>query len=329
MKSPRAWTLILTLVSGACAQKADDTAVAVDPLCAWDVHADSPLIAPPGAETLVGDPSVLRPNEAADGRWHLFANSMLGIHHYVSTDGLDWDLEEQSVITVGAWRPYLRVEGDTTYLYYEWFFDLSHSEIRLTTSTDLSTWTEPITVLQPTLDWEQETNATVGNPFVQKRDGQYWLYYSATGSLLEDVDFYEPRYIGVATTDSPSGPWTKEPAPLLAPDASDPWRNLGAGSIKLLDDPIDGVWIALNNGIYTHDGVSGSAIRVLESSDGLSWTTRCEAPILAPTGSGWMTAFVYAFDPVQTATGLRLYFNARDDWEGGIERIGMASTSLD
>ena len=75
-------------------------------------------------------------------------------------------------------------------------------------------------------------------------------------------------------------------------------------------------------------GHSRSAIAVLASPDGVVWTEVCPAPVLAPHGTGWEAALVYAFDTARTGDTLRLYFNARDGWVDGVERIGLAQLSL-
>ncbi len=54
----------------------------------WADHPDSPLIEAPGAQFLIGDPTVLLPEESPDGLWHLFANSLDGIHHHSERIGL-------------------------------------------------------------------------------------------------------------------------------------------------------------------------------------------------------------------------------------------------
>lgn len=46
-------------------------------------------------------------------------------------------------------------------------------------------------------------------------------------------------------------------------------------------------------------------------------------PIVAPE-PGWKRAFVYAFHPVAYNDEVRLYYNARDGWFRGVERIGLA-----
>lgn len=298
-------------------------------LCSWTDHPQNPLIEPPPDETLIADPTVALPSEAPDGRWHLFANSVLGIHHHVSDDGIVWERLTPPLFGPGAFRPYLYMEGGTYFLFFEQFFGLQSSKILASTSTDLNVWSEPVTVLIPELPWEMESQSTVGNPFLVARDGGYWLYYSASGVKQPDTMFAEPKYIGVARGESPLGPFTKEPEPIIAPSPDDPYRNQNSGSLKLLDERPKGEWVALNNGIYTDsEGKSRSAIRVLRSADGLSWTDVCPGPIIMPEGDGWKSAFVYAFDTVRVGGTLRLYYNARDGWAVGTERIGLATAEV-
>jgi len=288
------------------------------------------VLAPPG-EPIVGDPTVVAPEASPDGRWHLFAWTFAAIVHYASADGVAWT-EVDRPFKIGSVRPYVFKEGGVYHLLFEKFSRVAApqiSAIQISDSTDISTWSDPVTILEPTLDWEMETQTTVGNPFVVARDGQYWLYYSAAGVLLPDTGFTEPRYIGLARATDLRGPYSKEPRPIVSPDASVAWRNMGSGSMKVLGDKYAGRWVAFENGIYRDAmGASHSAIQVLESDDGVAWREACPAPPLAPTGSGWKKAFVYAFDTVRRGGDLRVYYNARDGWGTGIERIGFSSVAL-
>jgi hypothetical protein len=47
----------------------------------WIDHPDNPLISPPWPEFLIADPSVVTPDISPDDQWHLFAHSLIGIHH--------------------------------------------------------------------------------------------------------------------------------------------------------------------------------------------------------------------------------------------------------
>jgi len=299
-----------------------------DRLCDWEEHPANPLIHPPAGEELLGDPTLVPPADSPDGRWHLFANSLAGIHHHASDDGVAWERTELGVVGGSSMRPHVFFEDETYHLHYERFSGFGDSVIERRTSADLETWSEAVVALEPELDWETEPQSTVGNPYVTKLDGEYRLYYSASGAELPDTGFPEPLWIGMARADSVEGPWVKEPEPILGPSDDDRWRNHGAGSVKLLDETVDDLLIALNNGIYvSDDGVTGSAIRVLSSSDGLAWEDVCGEPVLRPSlTEDWKQAFVYGFDTVRTEEeGLRAYFNARDGWVPGAERIGLAT----
>lgn len=294
--------------------------------CHWDDHAGNPLIEPPPGTLLVADPTFLPPSETPDGRWHLFAHTLSGIYHYVGDDGIAWDLWSPDPVISGlAIRPYLFLEDGSYHLLYEQVDIASHNRIELRTSPDLADWGEPVVLLEPTLDWEMTLVKAVGNPFLLRRDGQYWLYYSAGSVFLEDAGYFEPTHVGLARADQLEGPYEKLAEPLLSPSADDPLMNLGAGSVKLLSQTVDGLWIAFNNGIYRDaEGRTRSAIRVLESGDGLSWETSCPEPILEPE-PGWKEAYVYAFDVRPVGGVYHLFYNARDGWLEGTEYIGLAT----
>jgi hypothetical protein len=93
----------------------------------------------------------------------------------------------------------------------------------------------------------------------------------------------EPRFIGLATSGSPDGPFTVAPSPIIDP-ADDPLPGvLGAGSMKVLR--ADDGFLALQNKIYRdRTGTSRSALFLLRSADG----TRRESamPVTAGTRRG-------------------------------------------
>ncbi len=311
-----------------CAALAHTPASSV--LCQWTDYPGDPVLAPPG-QPIIGDPTVLAPEESPDGRWHLFAWEYAGIVHYASPDGIAWTLLDMP-FKIGTARPNLFKEGSVYHLLFDKFSQIvmpQASTIQISESTDLMNWSDPVTILEPSLPWEMETQNTVGNAFVLARDGQYWLYYSAAGVLLPDTGYTEPKYIGLARATNLHGPYTKQPQPLLTPASNVAWRNMGAGAMKLLGDQYAGRWVAMENGIYADDaGASHSALQVLESTDGVAWSEACPAPPLAPTGTGWKKAFVYASDSVRRGGDLRVYYNARDGWANGVERIGFSSVTL-
>ncbi len=303
----------------------------------WRLASPDPLIAPPFPSPILADPTFLFPQDGPDGRWHLFAHSLLGIHHLTSEDGMAWRRRE--TVRRGAMRPHLFVEQDRYYLLYEAvrhgrfpFFWLPgrrwQSRLEVLVSDDLRAWSQPAVLLEPALPWHTDARlgSSVSNPCLIRDDGGYRLYYSAGLTPLVDCGFNEPTCIGLATSGSLTGPYRPLPDPLITPAPDQRWCNLAAGAMKVLRAQ-DG-WAGFQNGIYwdQHSGHSGSAIRLLGSADGLAWRPLHDEPILAPS-AGWMRSHIYALDVrLHPAEGrFYLFFNARSDWAWtkGREHIGL------
>ncbi len=295
----------------------------------WTDHPDNPLIGPPSGEFLIADPSVITPEESPDPDWHLFASSLLGIHHYTSADGIHWGRRGK----VGSgFRPYVLKEDNTFYLFFERFtVPQFRSHVAVRSSKDLWEWGDPRCVLGPTLGWEGGISRNTGNPCVIRTSDGYRMYYSAGVVFLPDLGFCEPRYIGVAHAGEITGPYRKEPEPIIAPSESEPYRNLGAGALKVIADEESGLYhyLGFNNGIYRDSGGrTRSAIRLLSSGDGLLWKPLYPEPVLRPEGNSWKKALVYQLDVKRVAGEMWLYYNARSGWRFGIERIGLATSPL-
>jgi hypothetical protein len=301
----------------------------------WRLDARNPLLRPPFPSPILADPTFLPPAETPDGRWHLFAHSLFGIHHHISADGVA--LRRRGRVCGNALRAFLYRDGSVYHLLYErcrlmlpmlrarWY---SHVEMR--TSADLERWSAPTVLLRPSLSWHREPGggAAVGNPCLLRTAGGYRLYYSAGLVRLDDCGFDEPRYIGVAVGNAVTGPFVPHPFPILSPAADDPFANLGAGSMKVpaVDDGV----VAFQNGIYWDPATrhSGSAVRLLGSVDGQDF--RPLGPPLLRPGAGWMRSHVYAVDVRRVDGELQLYFNARSGWHWlvGREAIGRATAEL-
>ena len=71
---------------------------------------------PPRTSPIIADPTFLPPAETPDGRWHLFAHSIWGVHHFVSDDGVGWAPE--GVAVRHAMRAFLHRDGGTYHLFY-------------------------------------------------------------------------------------------------------------------------------------------------------------------------------------------------------------------
>jgi hypothetical protein len=302
----------------------------------WEEAPGNPLLSPPPLSPLHAAPPFLFPADAPDGRWHLFAHSIPGSHHFLSEDGRKFS--GGRLVVPNGMRPFLLAYGGQYFLYYERFRSLGlytswlpirwNSRIVVRRSADLRRWSQPRDILSPSLPWHssEKYGKSVSNPCVLPSNGHFRLYYSASLVRLPDCGFNEPVYFGLAIAEAPEGPFILNREPIMAPDPADPWMNLGCGSMKALHVP--GGFIALQNGIYRNaeTGETGSAILQLSSSDGVSFRRISEVPLLAPS-RGWMRSHVYAFDLRYRAGENRwyLYFNARDDWHWtrGRERIGL------
>lgn len=295
----------------------------------WVDHPDNPLIEPPRPEFLLGDPAVVLPADSPDGTWHLFANTLLGIQHYISGGGIAW--ERQPKIG-GGFRPFVIKDGDLFHMFYEQFsVPQLRSHVAARSSSDLWRWSKPSKVLAPSLPWEvNRVTRNAGNPCVVRTGDGYRMYYSANVVFHRDLGFCEPRHIGVASAGDISGPYRKSPEPMIPMDESDPWRNRGAGAIKVVYDEAKRLYYGFNNGIYLdEEGRTRSAIMLMSSPDGLAWEQVYDLPIVGPGGDGWKRALVYQLDVARIGDEMWMYYNARSSWRVGRERIGLATCRLD
>ncbi len=287
----------------------------------WVEHPDNPLIRPEPPNWLLGDPTLLTPDRTPDGKWRLFCNSVRWVYQYVSDDGVQWVRQDRPVCR--GMRAFVYREDDLYYLFCELHnATYTRSRIVARTSRDLLNWSDPTQLLVPQFAWDGVFPRYVGNPCLIKVGDRYRLYYSSGFIVLADTVVTEPKYIGVAQSEAILGPYRRHPVPLIGPHPDHPWRNRGAGSIKVYPRRGGGFW-AFNNGIYRGaDGRHGSAIMLLESADGYRFHEVRDEPIVKPS-AGWTRAFAYAFDMTEYAGEVRLYFNARDGWAKGKEHIGF------
>ncbi|MGD0856676.1 MAG: glycosyl hydrolase family 43 [Dehalococcoidia bacterium] len=302
----------------------------------WSDYSQNYLIDHPILSPVLADPTFTFPENSPDNKWHLFAHSVWGIHHFISSDGIKWD--DRGVVIANVMRPYLYRENDVFYLLYEKYRPLSlilswikgrkwYSEIAMSRSKDLKKWSAPVTLISPLLSWHtSDGNKSVSNPCLIKRDCTYQLYYSASLVLIPDCGFNEPDSIGLASSASIDGPYKSLAQPVITVNQKDSWCNLSCGSIKVLQCE-DGL-VGFENGIYWDEmkKQSGSAIIVLKSIDGAHWDRLIQEPIIRPS-SGWRKSHIYACDVRYREQERKwyLYYNARNGWQisEGQERIGL------
>lgn len=292
----------------------------------WVDYPGNPILEPPRPEWMIADPAVLTPEQTPDGLWHLMANSVGFINHYRSPDGLTWEKVNGRLFQ--GIRPFLYWENGTYYLLYERFLRPWRSGIALRTSHDLERWSEPVMLLIGRGGSDGWLLRYAGNPCIVKQEDRYLLYFSHNWVFLRDCLYFEPRCISRAIATAIHGPYRRDPAFLLDRDPASQYFNRGAGSVKLISDQASGWW-CFHNGIYNDAGRrSRSAIHLFHTDDGLTFKSVRQNPIIAPE-TGWKQAFVYACIPVIWHDHVRLYYNARDGWFKGSERIGLATASIE
>lgn len=329
----------------------------------WKDHLTNPLINPEPPEVIISDPTVLTPDQTPDGKFHLMALAVtwkshklpiiddyfvnvrwlqclfrfkdVYLNHYISDDGIVWKIFARNF--ADGFYPQLIFHEDQYYLFYEVskFFDIGgyikipyHTLIKARTSTDLINWSAPIDILKPNhkyTPWESWCGiTTVGCPHVVRHQNKFRLYYSSGAVYLPDFGFFEPKFIGFAESDQILGPYKKHSQPIIKPDNNVSWRNLGAGAVVVFPPQDSLLWQAFENGIYLDkEGRSRSELRLLNSSDGIIWHEALDQPVLSPT-EGWKKASVYRGTYCCYQSKHYFYYNARDGWLDGIERIGLA-----
>ena len=299
----------------------------------------------------IGDPQVLIPGEF-DSKWHIFYHGFYDgsyvpyFHHIISDDGYSWELLDKLQWNVNPVNIFH--DNGKWYVYYSAVISHGSQEhkkygciniIRMKCSEDLKNWSEATDILIPELDWEKECDPSqpglieVRNPCMVKIGDKYRLYYSAGTVKLHDCGYEEPKYIGFAESDSPTGPFVRNPVPIIKPDKNISYRNYGSGAIKVFGSGDE--FIGLYNSIYVDcNGCSRSAINLIKSHDGISWQEAPFNPIIIPADeydneelknkASWKRTLVYQLDIVRWHDELRIYYNAREGTSEGIEKIGCS-----
>lgn len=299
----------------------------------------NPVLRRSGLSLIAADPSVLTPASSPDGLWHMFYHTLFGVEHASSQDGYNW--QNRRKILSRAMRADVNPVDGEYYLYYErvqplavkalsllggkWF-----SEIYVTKSKDLITWSKPVRVVGDDRDYMHDKRGTaISNPFYVKMNGRNRLYFSAGQTFIKDCKFCEPTYISYAESDELTSGFAARKKPLLSPDADSSYLNLCCGCIKVYE--LNDCYVGLQNGIFKDaEGKSSSAIMLLRSSDGekFEYVKTLLTPQICPelnADARWMNQFVYACNLVCFEGQLRLYFNARDTSNPvkGREHIGV------
>lgn len=300
----------------------------------FSLYEGNPVIRNPMPSLVIADPSVLTPAESHNGKWNLFCHTFFGIYHYESSDGISFKKVQK--IASRAMRPNVNYIDGKYYVFFErtrpvilnalsligvkW-----ESEIYVTESEDLVSWTEPRLALGYSREYEKAGRGyALSNPFLIKNGDMWRLYYSCGLTFIRDCGFSEPTYVSFAESRRIRDGYTARKAPVIKPDKNDARLNLCSGCLKIYK--LSDCYIGLQNGIYEKDGKSHSAIMLLRSDDGVNF--EFVKDFLVPQKCGdnnWMAQYVYACCLTCYEGKLRLYFNARNvsDNIRGRECIGI------
>lgn len=305
----------------------------------FKLYKNNPVIKPFDS-FIVADPSLLTPDKAKDRKWHMFLHTNLGVYHFISDDGIDFKKVKR--ILPRAMRPNINFIDGKYYLFYErtkpplvnalTLVNLAkwHSEIYVTESDDLISWSKPRKVIGNTKPYEKDKRGiAISNPYLLKDKDGFVLYYSCGQTFIKDCGFCEPTYISYAYSKNVTEGYTSADKPIISPDKNNPYLNLCSGCLKVYK--LSDGYIGFQNGIYEENGESRSAITMLTSNDGKDF--KFEKIVLQPQmceDKNWMNQFVYASHLVKYGDKLRLYFNARDTANTlkGRECIGFCEAEI-
>ncbi len=277
----------------------------------WFPFSDEPVIKGLWYVPRLSCISFLFPEESIDQKWHLFAHSWLGIQHYSSDSGIMW--EPVQMVQLRGKHPFLFKDKNQYHLIYERHGALipfverlskkgkkehikgSHIEMR--SSSDLNVWSEPKVLFKATdalCASDYLKNPLIGHPQLIKVDGGYRLYFGASKVGFNPSS---ARYICSAFSKNIDGPYELESeVPILEANPNSKYSNLAVGRLSIYKE--DQQYIGFQNGRYWDDDKKkeSSAITIVESNDGLSFS-ECDAkPVLTPVENSWASKHIVSCD---------------------------------
>ena len=218
-------------------------------------------------------------------------------------------------LLLGHTEPDVLRVGDVYYLYYR-----ANGHIEVASSTDgLNFNTVGSDLTKSVSGWD---SAEVITPSVLLDNGAYYLYYEA-----DDASRLGNRAIGVATSASPTGPFTKHSGnPVLTP--SQGWEGTIVGTPVISK-------LGANYYLFYH-GYSGGSDRVgvaYGSSPLGPWTKEANNPILdVGPPNAWDDGKVAPSSVYFPASEVWLFYEGFDGTNGATQtswRIGMANGTVD
>lgn len=269
----------------------------------WYSYSDSP-IATRGVLKLC-DPAYLLPEETPDGYWHMFAHTWLGLEHFVSTSGLEW--ERKRLIFLRGHSPFVYKEGNTYYLLYESHDmafinkekdnNINASRIMVSTSTDLSLWSDPRVILDSTKITRAQYKdgpVRVSRPELICVNGKYRLYFGAGETRIYDSKQKATARLMYAEADSLESTFVVNPKPILEIEPDSALCNLAVGAVKIVPCS-DGIAAFECAYAYNREKNKSETNLILRlSSDGINFSDG--VVIQSTPEEGWASRYITSVD---------------------------------
>ena len=248
----------------------------------------------------LSSPFFLLPEESPDGLWHLFADTSLGLEHYSSTSGLEW--EKAHLVFSDSRFAFVYKEGSTYYLLYETHkktnnFKNDSSRIMITSSTDLSLWSEPKLILDGSTIKRASYKGSKERlfyPNLIQWNGKYRLYFGAGDVTLYDSKEHTAACFMLAESDYIDGPYKAYDIPIWETDGDVKYRNLASGAVRIVPCA-DGLAAISIPYYYSEDDNRSRSLMLLSSSlDGISFK---DDKVLENTPEeGWASDYITSAD---------------------------------
>ncbi len=293
----------------------------------WYAYSDEPIQVSPWYKPRLCDPVIIMPEESPDGIWHLFAHTWVGIEHYTSPSGFNWQVEH--VVVLRGHYPNIFKEDGVFYLLYE-THDKDYlgkrrkdknrnSRINIISSTDLKLWSAPHTILDSKdipYAGEYTPLPMISRPQLVVWQGRYRLYFGSSHIIMPDTKQKVTVYLSYAEADSIDGPYVPLREPVLESKPDSKYTNLALGSVKMI--PCCDGFAALECAFYfdPESRKSRSAMILLSSEDG--YVFKEERIIMLTPEKGWASRYITSCDAFyrQEEETWYCYFSANGYNEG-------------
>ena len=248
----------------------------------WYSFRDEAIYKSPLFFPRTSDPTVISPSDSPDGKGHMFAHTWLGIVHYETTSGLNWERKE--LVFLRAHSPFIYKEGARYYMVYEthdpdWVrkskdVTKKGSRVMLSTSEDLRKWTPGKVILEAkdiASSSYRNSPSRISRPQLVPWRGGYRLYFGAGEFRIYDTDQKTTACFMMAESDYIEGPYKVHQDPIIQIEPDSQYRNLAPGGIRVIALSDKLAAIECSYFFDKEENRSRSAMLLLESSDGIEW----------------------------------------------------------